>query len=364
MKSKYRTAIKPANDCSTPGGVANRACSVALLLAIMAPLPVSAMNEALHVLDYSGRTHGLGAVDARSTIKTELALRIIKEGKSVLVVSEYDKTSNSCMSSVGVTTPTHRWHTPRIPNYTAATLVMADKTKPDYKSTCLESSIRQSIAKLGAYDQNKLIQETAVTQPLGGVRQVKPERKTINFISFGIKGEDLPVQDFNAVSFETAFDYRNVSVIFDASSWVHAGVVSCGVFAGITSTPPSGRNPFMPAHYEFSGIPGAKGTEQECKKAAAKMAAKKLLSKPFTEKGILLDFERTREMGIETPSSGSVSLALRRAGSSGGSSAARVRSIDPCAQKCTGPGCNVGPMTFAGTEAPAGPVSDACKKNP
>lgn len=339
------------------------ACST--LLAIIAlPSPALAINEALDVFDYSTRNQGAGSFDVRTSIKTDLALRTIKEGKAVLIVSRYSKENNTCMSSAGLTSPVERWHTPRIPNYTAATLVLADKSKPDYEDACLEKSIKLAISKLNTYDHNKLIQETSFTQPLGGIRQEKPERKTINFITFGIKGEDLPVQDFYAKRFETAFDYRNVSVVFDASSWNNATGVTCGVFVGITATPPSGRNPFMPAAYEFASA--ASATESDCKRVAGQTAAKKLLAKPFTEQGLLRDFERTRELNVATPSSLSVSFALQKtsgngsSGAGGSSSSTKSSAVEPCPPKCSGAECEVKPKTFSDNKAPAETAD--CKK--
>ena len=331
----------------------------AALLIAVASLPVAAQNEALAVMDYSGRSHGLGSLYVRTSINTSLALRLIQEKLALLVISKYDSKTASCMSTVGITTPTPNWHTPRIPNYTATTLLYADTKKPDHEADCIEHSIRQSVLKLNEYDANKIVKEAVVTFPMGGVRQATPERKSINFITFGIKGEHLNIKEFNVNKFETAFDYRNVSVVVDASAWNEENYVKCSALAGVTSTPPSGRNPYMPAHWFFASMALRDGSGDDCKKLAAALATRKLLDQPYTETGLLLDFERTREIGVPTPSSASVFTALNPNGSKSSGIAPGKAAKPICPSACSGANC-IGPKTFGAAKDAAS--DDACRK--
>lgn len=329
---------------------------LASALLALAATPAHAANEALHVLDYSELSQSQGSLFVRSTIKTELALAIIRANMSVLVLSMYNGQNDSCFASVGITHPTDQWHTPRIPGFVATRLAFANKSKPDFQADCVEKTIKDAVRSLNATDPQRLLQDTMSTNPMGGARSVQPERRTINFISYGIKHQDLPLQLFNDAKFETAFDYRSTTVVFDASAWSDGTYVSCSALAGITSTPPGGRNPFMPARWYQSSFKSNQTTPDLCKKAAVRAAAQKLLAQPYNEQGILKDFERTRELGIPTPSSGSISMAFRRAGISpagpAGSMKSAGRGVDSCGQVCTGPAC-AGPKPLVAADSGA-----------
>ena len=236
---------------------------------------------------------------------------LLKGGDAVWVLTvrqSLKNGSNYCWAKVGLTEAAPKGRSARIPasHFAGAHQTTARGPLNDEQlKGCMSEATRTAMAtftKAGLQEQLRGIEQTRGK----GARAKEPATPRNAHLSSEMLSPAGKAAIFEAIplEFTTAFDYRRLAWVILSSSFRFDKQAVCFAFVGVSARSPDERWPRLPGGWtssmwemtpQESGQPEA---EQRCRDTVALDAVKARLDQSWDDKGLLKDFQLTREDGL------------------------------------------------------------------
>jgi hypothetical protein len=313
---------------------------VAIFLTISAYGQAATDSYEVPVADFSG-VNGLQDY-VTENLSSELKGVIRERGLAVWAyATDFElQNNNYCVAIVGLTYAETKDRNARWPAYTAS--AYARRGTANWNAgACRGEQLKEAIGDLNKSKLDDVLWDIDSTQTYGGTRPVEKEGNSMTQLSStGLSNAGNNVVFSAMDDYPTLFDYRYVQTFVSANAFkLKDGERFCVAIAGQAARSANDRQSRSPAYTVGYINVQQQGDEDACKNVAAAGAVRALFDEPWTAKGILKDFSRTREDGIPLPNVNDIAkkraASLARARAQARANQVRAQSTQRNTTNCT-----------------------------
>lgn len=291
--SRCLTTNRPRDPCPTVAAPSGLCHSPLIAAAPSGELPVANFTPYNDVPTF-----------VREHLSEDIQALVREKRLTVFVLADAYEGKKACFAFVGLSHQAPEGVNPRLPVFHFSAHAVEQEAADWKASECIGHRLRAAIEGFNNTKPEKLLKDLERTAE-GARRVAEPAKSdTVQLVSHNLSkvARDAVLDDLLANQVGTVFDSRHVQTsIFSTSSTLAGGDIICTVHAGMGARTPEGKHMRWPAQALSMVRLQTGGTTDGCLEVLAPQAVAELLKQPWTNKGILKDFQKTREAGVPLP---------------------------------------------------------------
>lgn len=241
-------------------------------------------------------------------IKTEIGQRKL----AVFAFTVAYPGQRACYAFVGLTHQSAGERAERLPGHRYESFITHSPGEWD-SDICRSDALKSTLESMNSSSLAKMLAGVDATLSSAPPERLPADRNTVALYSVNLDDDARQrlFEQLHARSFGQVFDYRQMqSQVLGASTAFKGGRIMCLAIAGVGARTPANRSMRWPSQWQSFVRLQEGGTENGCLGVVAPQALEAVLDEPWSDKGLLRDFAKTRENGVPLPDPQAVNRRL------------------------------------------------------